>query len=505
MSPEPKEVEALASLLEAAGLSSADLLTAITTLANAKKTALETKVESGAKKNILDKELVYPDEKAIIYRRGDVKSNVYYFRTYDKLTKKQYVKSLDTTDRVEALSTARNLLQEIKGKIQKNERLTSITTEELVLKYKKSLESIITDVPHMGITPETYKLKKYFLNLWIKYIVHLGYENRKIDKIPKDKVSGFAMWFYNQPKETGNPNQSRSTEQINNAVTEVLSMYHKVAVKQRFISLDDVPVLDRLKESRDKSYKRDILTEKQYETFYKYLQNVYQRGKKIDQNGNKVKDPLAFRDKDELLKRTCFTKTMGILYNTGLRPIEYLKLKWSDVSPVSTGSDDDKKKNYKITVRAEVAKNGMKRVLVAPVRRRFEVIKECYTKMGHTPQPDDYILFNPAKNREPYVRQSLYTRLQRVLKASGLEEELANEAKRLSLYSSRHFFIMMRLRYGKVPLYLLSKVVGSSVKNLTDVYGHIDTEIEASVVTKNMGRLVMDGFDIDKEVSAQDD
>ncbi len=37
MSPKPKEVEALASLLEAAGLSSADLLTAITTLANAKK------------------------------------------------------------------------------------------------------------------------------------------------------------------------------------------------------------------------------------------------------------------------------------------------------------------------------------------------------------------------------------------------------------------------------------------------------------------------------------
>ena len=90
MSPEPKEVEALASLLEAAGLSSADLLTAITTLANAKKTAAETKVESGAKKNILDKELVYPDEKAIIYRRGDVKSNVYYFRTYQEAICKKF-------------------------------------------------------------------------------------------------------------------------------------------------------------------------------------------------------------------------------------------------------------------------------------------------------------------------------------------------------------------------------------------------------------------------------
>ena len=505
MAPEPKEVEALASLLEAAGLTSADLLTAITTLANAKKTVEKTKIDDSKRKNILDKELVYPDEKAIIYKRGDVKSNVYYFRTYDKLTKKQYVRSLDTTDRIEALSTARNLLQEIKGKIQKNERLASITTAELIERYKKLLESIITDAPHMGITPNTYKLKTYFLKIWHNYIIHLGYEHTKIDKISKDRVRGFGLWFYNLPKQSGNPAQSRSKEQINNAITEVLTMYKKVGVRDRFISLADIPDLDRLKQSPDKSYKRDVLTEEQYKVFYEYLQNTYQRGKKVDSTGNKIKDTLAYRDKDEITKRTIFTKTMGILYNTGLRPNELLKLRWSDVSKVSTGSDDDKKKNYKITVRAEIAKNGMKRVLVAPVRRRFEVIKECYVKMGHTPEPNDYILFNPAKNREPYVRQSLYTRLQRVLKASGLEQELANEGKRLSLYSSRHFFIMMRLRYGKVPLYLLSRVVGSSVQNLTDVYGHIDTEIEASVITKNMGRLVMDGFDIDKDVSAEAD
>ena len=59
----------------------------------------------------------------------------------------------------------------------------------------------------------------------------------------------------------------------------------------------------------------------------------------------------------------------------------------------------------------------------------------------------------------------------------------------------------MRLRYGKVPLYLLSKVVGSSVKNLTDVYGHIDTELEAEVITRGMGRLTKTGFDVDTDVS----
>ena len=54
---------------------------------------------SKSKKNVLNKELVYPDEKAIIYQRGDVKTNVYYFRTYDPISRKQYVKrSLETME-----------------------------------------------------------------------------------------------------------------------------------------------------------------------------------------------------------------------------------------------------------------------------------------------------------------------------------------------------------------------------------------------------------------------
>ena len=85
-------------------------MTAITTLAKAKEVASEKEKKedesSKSKKNVLNKELVYPDEKAIIYQRGDVKTNVYYFRTYDPISRKQYVKSLETTDRVKALATA---------------------------------------------------------------------------------------------------------------------------------------------------------------------------------------------------------------------------------------------------------------------------------------------------------------------------------------------------------------------------------------------------------------
>ena len=124
-------------MLDQAGLDASDLLTAITTLAKAKQVAQEKQETedkaASTRKNVINKELVYPDEKAIIYQRGDVKTNVYYFRVYDPLSrKKQFVKSLETTDRVKALATARNLFQQIKGKIAKNERLVSITTAELI-------------------------------------------------------------------------------------------------------------------------------------------------------------------------------------------------------------------------------------------------------------------------------------------------------------------------------------------------------------------------------------
>ena len=63
--------------------------------------------EAGSrKKNFIDKELIYEDEHAFLYKRGDTKRNTYYLRIYDDLRKKPYVKSLGTTDRAKALVTA---------------------------------------------------------------------------------------------------------------------------------------------------------------------------------------------------------------------------------------------------------------------------------------------------------------------------------------------------------------------------------------------------------------
>jgi len=491
--PEKKEIEALATLLESAGLGAEDLLTAISTLANAKKVVEEKKEkeDNTPKKNVLNKEFVYPDEQAIIYQRGDVKSNQYYFRCYDKKSKKQYIKSLGTTDRTAALYQGRILFQEIQGKIQKGERVRSITTDQLIKLYLDGLKKIVSPIPHQGITPGTLTLKTYFLSVWKNYINEIGCSKTAIDRIPREKGRDFGRWFSALPKESGDMNTPRSTEQVNNAIGEVKAMYHKIGVRDRYISSDSVPELDRVKADKDTSYKKDILTIEQYETFWKYMEYKYTREK-----------PTPTMKKDEILKRIVFAKFQGILYNTGLRPKEALGLYWKEVTPME---GELSKTHMKVFIRRENSKTGRSRVVVAPIRNRIDKIRECYEKMGVELTPQDFVFLNTmSKDRKSYGRQNYVERLKKVLELSGLKDELANEGKTVSLYSSRHFFITMRLRYGKVPLYLLSKAVGTSVNNITDTYGHINVEIEAEALTRNMGRLIKSGLDMKDDVTGED-
>ena len=113
--------EALAALLDASGVDAATLATALQSIAEVKQS---TAPAPGADKSIYqEKELVYDDEFAYIYRRGDTKRRIYYLRIYDTQNKQPYIKSLQTTDRVKAITKARLLYQDVKGKIDRGERV----------------------------------------------------------------------------------------------------------------------------------------------------------------------------------------------------------------------------------------------------------------------------------------------------------------------------------------------------------------------------------------------
>lgn len=483
-------LETLVGLLSSvSGLSLDDLKTAIESVSDARK-EVSPPVEK-SKSIYQDKELVYEDQSAFIFRRGSTKSRTFYIRIYDSKSRRPYVKSLGVTDRVAALSKARLIYQEIKGKVERGERLQALTNQQLVDMYVSQIEKTVTDIPRQGITPKTFTHKKYFLGMWLEFISSLGHERTPIDQIRPERTRGFGQWVLNRPRKDGR-SEARSPEVINDAITEIKRMFQQCAVRDRFLSRDQVPEMDKLKVQPDSRYKRDILETSEYEFLMKWCWNHWCR----------LKD-IRF---DEKQKRLSFFYTLGIFYNTGLRPKELLGLRVNEISACQSDDPALLKTHLRIFIRRENSKTGRSRVVVAPVKNRVERIKAAYEAMGCPHEPTDFLCFNPrSKDRHAYSRGMVGYRLNEVLEGSGLKEELASVGKAITLYSSRHAFITWRLRFGGVPIHLLAKVAGTSVSKIENTYGHIDVEKQAAVITKNMGYFKAGGFDLHAPVEGEEE
>ena len=467
-----KKVEAIALLLDQAGLDPDDLAPALLAFAAAKK---QTQAPPEEGRSIYqDKELIYDDENSFIYRRGDTKGGRYYLRIYDSISKTPYIKSLKTTDRVRAITTAREIYQDIKGKIERGDRLKTITTAELVKLYLEKESKKITDVPKEGITPSRFRMKKYYTNTWLEYIQSIGYENTPIDKIKPEKTREYGYWFRNKPKQNQGDTTSYSINLVNNGISEILKCYKDIAVRDKYISKDQVPEIDRLTEQPDVGFRRDIFTDEEYEVFWKYCIHKWLKEKGIKE--------------DEKQKRIIFYNAIGILINSGLRPKELLGLKMNEITFLPDDSKEEKAERMKIKVRRTNSKTGKERIVVCPITKRVERIKQAYKALGVDLMPTDFILMNPShKERKAYSREMLANRLHKVLELSGLKEKFENENKKINLYSFRHQWFTWRLRYGNVPIHLLAKAGGNSVEKIQSTYSHIKVEQQADLLTKAQG------------------
>jgi integrase len=330
---------------------------------------------------------------------------------------------------------------------------------------------MITGTPRLGVTPESFRVKQYYLRNWLEYITHLGHKDTPIDKIKPQKTRDFGYWLFGKPKADNTP---RSTEKINNNISEVLRAYKNIAIRDNYISKNQAPEIDKLKEQPDETHKRDILTIEQYARFWRFM--LYRW---IEESGI---------TETEKQKRIIFYNTIGILYNTGLRPKELLGLRLNEISINEVDSKELQQIHLKLLVRRENSKTGRSRVVVAPIRKRVERIKNAYKALGAEHLPKDYLVFvYNSKDRRQYTRQAIYQRLQQVLNQSGLKEELEAEGKKVSLYSSRHAYITWRLRFGGTPIHLLAKAAGTSIEKIEKTYGHIEVEKQTEILTRNQG------------------
>jgi len=475
------QLDAIQSLLDANGLDAGDLLNAILVIADAKKInrRVDRKEEKSNKPKIIqEKTFIYPNiTDAYIFRYGRTKSKNYYLRIYDEKTKRSIVRSLKTPSFQDALVKSQVIYREQKDALLKGRKLNSITTKELIDLYLDYQRNRISTTPHTGIMEGAYKLSVQRTSLWLEFITELKLHKRGIENIPPEKVRDYGLWLKKKPKQRYDKTE-RDNAVINHNICEIKRMYRKVALPERYLSKDDAPDLNYLPIPRERSAKRDILEESEYEELMKWMQYKYLRETGISEK--------------ERVVRSLFHKYIGILYNSGMRSSECLNLRWSDIGINPLDNEEQKKVNRLIKIHFTKSKTGRSREIVAPIAVRLDAIKRDYKKLGIVPELDDFIFQNPATTRRgkniPFGIPFAEKRLKKVLVDSGLQKKLDESGRKITLYSSRHFYCTMRLQHG-VSMEKLALNMGTSLEYIQSTYSHMQTRRNTEELTKGMGRF----------------
>ena len=422
-----------------------------------------------------DKEFVFETRQdCFIYRDARTKAGNYYIRIYDALTKKEFSKSLRTSNRHQALVAAEVLYREKRDKLTRGVKMASITTEELIKLYLDQRTRQLSPTPHTGITKNSLDAIKTHLRYWQLYINSLRMQKKHIERIPPDIGKEFANWLLCQDKKYYKTTIKRERGTINHTIAAIKKMYRDIAIGDKYITMNEFPSFVYLKVPRDAAPKRDILSDEEYMNICRWMQYTYTREKGII-------------DK-ERVARIIFGKYFSIQYNTGMRNREQLGLRWRDIKQNPNSKDDE---DCLIIIPTERSKTGRGRQISAPIGDKLEAIKREYRKLNISMNPDDFIFQNLSKTKRgrniPYETPAMAKRLDKVLIGSGIKEKLIAEERHITLYSARHFYCTKRLEAG-VDIFLLALNMGTSVNYIEKTYSHLTTSLMYQDISSGQGK-----------------
>ena len=481
---EEQQFKELNAVLADKGLNFADFLQHIDLLGKVAKKNIENESkETSGGKIFLDKEFLYPHTQDVyIYRDNRTKTKGYYIRIWDRKLKKHFTKSLKTTSREIAVYQANEIYTTRKGRLGIGVRHSSITSTELVARYQQLRRKEISNKTHVGITKESYRAMCDRLRYWEYYTEELGYKNTKIEDIPVEVGSKFAMWIKERRKVRYTSKGARSNQTINHIIAAVKRMYMKVAIDEKYITYNELPQFTYLKKERERSPRRDIITSDEFTRVSDWLRYKYPFMK--DRDGNKPSEK-------EQIKRRIYAVTHTIHYYTGCRTKELLNIKWSDISDV-----DRNKKGFGIDkvihISSETAKTGRSRNIVAPIANQLNTLIKWYGRFGHNvnTNSDEYVFLKMTNtaigNNEPMTDVAMSKRIKVVYDNAEKDGYLTLNGRNITNYSNRHSHITDRLLNG-VDIYQIALNCGTSVQYIEETYSHLTTMMKSDELTTQLG------------------
>ena len=304
-----------------------------------------------------------------------------------------------------------------------------------------------------------------------------GHTNTKIENIPTEIGLNFAQYIKGLRKDNDLKKPRRNNQTINQTVAAVKKMY-KYAIEEKYATVIEVPNFRYLKVGRETAPLRDVLREEEKNAIVHWMKYKYPNEKGIT---NKEK-----------IKRRIFNQAFQLMYLTGMRTGELIKMKWCDISDVRTGSEFEKKFNKMINIPQENSKTGRSRNVAAPIKEHLDRIKKWYKQppFEFDPKPDDYVFprltLTDIENNIPTTNVAWDKRLKQILKGSEKDGVWDSGGRRITLYSSRHYWITDAIMRG-LPMNHIAQNCGTSITHIESTYSKVTTEMIASDITKGLG------------------
>ena len=366
------------------------------------------------------------DGKVLVYKRP--KSTNYQCRLLITGVKNYIIKSCKTKNLGEATRFAEDLYDKYRFKI--------INKQPLVIKkFNQVFDDFILKADKSKYRNEfaTGTHRRYFSLYFGKY---------NIDEINTEIANNYFLWrknYYIQHPEMifGNATTtpSHQTLKMEKSLLKEIFNYAFIA------GYINQPIAITYKNPQKEEH-RDGFEDYEYEKMLKLF-------KKWSEND---------KDKVNSYQRKMVYNLVLFLGNTGLRPSEYYKLKWSDISPETENGV------YHLRVRvANNTKTGHRVVVSNPEAYTAYRNLKMFSKYQ---KPDDYFFTNYDGSCFKNSSKTFITQL----KEWNLY--ISKDGKPRPYYSLRHLYACQRIKSG-VEVYVLALNMGTSVKQIENHYSHV--------------------------------
>ena len=382
------------------------------------------------------------DGRVNIYRTT---SKVWQFRMWISEEKRYVIESLRTEDRERAKELAEQRYIEYRSKVQRNEKIFSITADELRTRF---LEHIAKQVSIGQLSEGRERNIKTFTKHYVEFVGR----SSKIQNIDPKQFREYLSY------RRGKKADILATVVANESVT--IKQMYRFATEEGLINqlyLPDFGVIKR----PDGEAVRESYTPEEYTILTDFSQDWY-----------KKKD--AKTEEDRYYRRLIHDFIL-IMANGGFRTQEARLLKWKDIKKI-IHTEDGKETYAEIVIRPENTKTRKGRTIEIRRGDVFERIK----KYSNYTEREDFVFSRHDRN-EVLDKTRLYDWFGSLVKA--IKETNTNFDESKTLYSLRHLFISMRILAG-LNVYDIAKITGTS---LVQIQKHYDA-ITSLATSRNMNK-----------------